>query len=163
MILLSLMLLLLPAAHPVHVSLTNLEVDLAKHEIRITQKLYTEDFSLLFYHLYEKNIRFTEGKDLSENDSHMISSYMDAAFVLESGKDRLSLTYAGKEQDEESLWLHYTCRLPEKMPARLTLTNSLLLQLFDDQTNLVIVTVGAKEKGYTFTQNSWKADIPLDF
>lgn len=163
MILLAFLLLLLPAAHPVHVSLTSLEVDPERHEIRITQKVYTEDFSLLFYHLYEKNVRFTQGKDLSENDRRIVSAYMDSAFVLASGKDRLPLTLTGKEQDEESLWLHYTCRLPEKRAATLTLTNSLLLQLFEDQTNLVIVSLGPKQKGFTFTGTNWKAEIPLDF
>jgi len=162
-LLLAIFLFLFPAAHPVHVSMTSLDVDAQRHEIRITQKMYTEDFSLLFYHLYEKNIRFTEGKDLTENERALVASYMDSAFVLEAGKNRLPLIFAGKEQDGESIWMHYTSTLPGEKIKALTLTNTLLLQLFEDQTNLVIVSLGEKQKGYTFTGNNWKADIQLDF
>jgi len=41
------------------------------------------------------------------------------------------------------------------------LTNALLLDLFEDQTNLVIVTHGNSEQGYTFTVNNWKSEIDL--
>jgi hypothetical protein len=148
------------AAHPVHVSVTNLEVDRNKREIAITQKLYTEDYSLLFYHLYEKNVRFIAGKDLTEGELSVIEGYMNTAFYLEVGEKRLPMTYAGKEQDEESIWMHYSCKLPEDISS-VTLTNNVLLALFEDQTNLVIVSAGQAQKGYTFTVDKWKYDLDL--
>lgn len=160
-LLLAFLMFWMPAAHPVHVSVTSLDVDENRHEILITQKMYTEDFTLLFYHLYEKNIKFIAGKDLSENELGVVSGYMETAFILEEGKNRLPLNFTGKDQDEESIWLHYSCKLPESRPTSLILTNILLMNLFEDQTNLVIVSSGQHQKGFTFTVNNWKYNIDL--
>jgi hypothetical protein len=149
------------AAHPVHVSVTNLEISTEKNTIFISQKMFTDDFDLLFYHLYEKNIKPLSGKDLSEAELALINGYMKDAFVVESGSTKLPLSFVRKEQNEESIWLYYTCPLPSKNISSLMLTNSLLLQLFDDQTNLVIVTFRGKDTGYTFNYNSWKSEIRL--
>jgi hypothetical protein len=149
------------AAHPVHVSITNLDVNYEKKTIFISQKMYTEDFSLLFYHLYEKNIKFEAGKDLSPAELAIINGYMTDALVLESGKTKLPMEFVRKEQDNESIWLYYTCPLPSNKIKSLVLTNSVMLDLFEDQTNLVIVTHNGVDTGYTFNYNSWKSEINL--
>jgi hypothetical protein len=149
------------AAHPIHVSVTSLDVDLKKKEIVITQKMYTEDFALLFYHLFEKNVRPQAGKDFSANELALINTYISAAFILESGKNKLPLEFMRKEQNEESIWLYYKCSLQSNKNKTLMLTDALLLDLFDDQTNLVIVSNGGREEGYTFNSKNWKSQIDL--
>jgi len=149
------------AAHPIHVSVTSLEINTEKDTIFISQKMYTDDFDLLFYHLYEKIIKPLPGKDFSQNELSLINGYMKDAFVVEYGSTRLPLGYIRKDQDEESIWLYYTCPIPSNNIKSLMLTNSLLLQLFEDQTNLVIVTYKGADTGYTFNYNSWKSEIRL--
>jgi hypothetical protein len=149
------------AAHPIHVSVTNLDVNPQKKEILITYKLYTDDFSLLFYHLFEKNIKFEADKDFSASELALVNNYMSAAFKLESGKNTLLLEFLRKEQDEQSIWLYYKCDMPAGRIKTLMLTNALLLDLFDDQTNLVIVTQGKNEQGLTFNVKNWKSEIDI--
>jgi hypothetical protein len=152
---------LLTAAHPIHVSVTSVDVNTEKDTIFISQKMYTEDFKLLFYHLYEKNIKPLQDKNFSQDELNLINGYMKDAFVIENGSTMLPLGFVRKEQDEESIWLYYTCPLPSDNITSLMLTNSLLLQLFDDQTNLVIVTYKGADTGYTFNYDSWKSEIRL--
>jgi hypothetical protein len=149
------------AAHPVHVSVTSLDINTEKDTIFISQKMYTEDFKLLFYHLYEKNINPRQNLDLSPDDLNLINGYMKDAFVVESGSTKLPLGFVRKDQDDESIWLYYTCPMPSNNINSLMLTNSLLLQLFEDQTNLVIVTYKGADSGYTFNYDSWKSEIRL--
>lgn len=159
--LLTLLFTWLLAAHPVHVSVTNLEINTARDTIYITQKMFTDDFDLLFYHLYEKNIKPVAGKEFSSNELSLVNGYMKDAFVIEAGSAKLPLKFVKKVQDIESIWLYYTCPLPSKKIKTLMLTNSLLLQLFEDQTNLVIVTYKGGDTGYTFNYDSWKSEIRL--
>jgi hypothetical protein len=149
------------AAHPVHVSVTNLDINTGKNTIFISQKMFTDDFDLLFYHLYEKNIKPVEGRDFTPNELSLINGYMKDAFVIEAGSKKLPLEFVKKEQDKESIWLYYTCSLPANKIKTLMLTNSLLLQVFEDQTNLVIVTYLGKDTGYTFNYDKWKSEITL--
>ena len=123
--------------------------------------MFTDDFDLLFYHLYEKSIKPLQGKDFSPSELSLINGYMKDAFVIESGSTNCRLNFVKKEQDEESIWLYYTCPLPSNKISTLMLTNSLLLQLFEDQTNLVIVTYKGTDTGYTFNYDNWKSEIRL--
>jgi hypothetical protein len=58
--------------------------------------------------------------------------------------------YIRKDQDDDFIWLFYQGNLPDRKMDSVSLTNILLLDLFEDQTNLVIVTCGALEQGYSF-------------
>jgi hypothetical protein len=160
-LLISIFLPWLLAAHPIHVSVTSIEVNKGSREISIAQKFYTEDFSLLFYHLYEKNIRPESGKDFAPPELELIHKYISAAFILESGKTGLPLRFVRKDQDEESTWLYFTSELPSDKIRSLMLTNLLMLDLYEDQTNLVIVTDGVAEKGYTFDYNDRQMEIDI--
>jgi hypothetical protein len=157
----SILLFWLPAAHPIHVSVTSLDVNTDKKEILITHKLYTDDFSLLFYHLFEKNLQPKADKDFNVTELALINNYLSAAFILESGKTKLPLEYLRKEQDEQSIWLYYKCSFPPGKIKTLILTDALLLDLFEDQTNLVIVTHGKNEQGLTFNVRKMKSEIEL--
>jgi hypothetical protein len=160
-LLLTILLSWLLAAHPVHVSVTSLDINTEKDTVFISQKMNTEDFKLLFEHLYEKIIKPLPGKDFSQNELDLINGYMKDAFVLESANTRLPLSFVRKDQDEESIWLYYTCPMPPNNVNSFMLTNSLLLQLFEDQTNLVIVTYMGADTGYTFNYDKWKSEIRL--
>ncbi len=149
------------AAHPVHVSVTNLDINTEKDSIFISQKMFTDDFELLFYHLYEKNMKPTAGRDFSQSELSLVNGYMKDAFVIEAGSRKLPLKFVKKVQEAESIWLYYTCPLPSNNINSLVLTNSLLLQLFEDQTNLVIVTYKGADSGYTFNYDKWKSEIRL--
>lgn len=159
MMLLNLLFAVFLAAHPVHVSVTNLEINRETKEILISQKLFIDDFSLLFYHLFEKNIRFEEGKELSAAELVLVNQYISASFVLLSGKQKLPLEYIRKDQDKEFIWLYYKTSLPSNKIRSLVLTNAILLDLFEDQTNLVIVANGPVEKGYTFNYNNMQSEL----
>jgi hypothetical protein len=151
----------LATAHPIHVSVTNLDVNSEKKEILITHKLYTDDFSLLFYHLFEKNLQPKADKEFNVTEIALVNNYLSAAFILESGKTKLPLEYLRKEQDEQSIWLYYKCSFPPGKIRSLVLTDALLLDLFEDQTNLVIVTHGKNEQGLTFNVRNLKSEIEL--
>ncbi len=161
MILLSILLTMVLTIHPIHVSVTSIEINTEKKEVLIAQKMYTDDFSLLFYHLYEKNIRPETGKDFTAAELELINRYFSSAFVIESGKSSLPLRFVRKDQDEESTWLYFTSELPSDKIRTLMLTNTLMLDLFEDQTNLVIITDGVAEKGYTFDYNTRHMEINI--
>jgi hypothetical protein len=146
-------------AHPLHVSFTSIEINAEKHEASLVYKFFTDDFSLLFYHLYEKNVIPQADTEFKENELKIINKYLNGAFQLVAGRDTLLFTYVKKEQNEESVWLHYKASLSGKRIKTLMLTNKLLLDLYEDQTNLVIISDGLAEKGYTFNFRERQSEI----
>jgi hypothetical protein len=138
------------SAHPLHISYTNVEINGEEKIVTVSHKFYTDDFSLLFYHLYEKEIEPKNDMPFDPHETKLISSYVRQRFSLLSDNDTIALSFSRKDQDEESLWLHFSGSLNPENVKNLTIENLLLFDLFMDQTNLLIVTQGKKEKGFSF-------------
>jgi hypothetical protein len=145
--------------HPLHVSLTSIDISRENQEATLSFKFFTDDLSLLFFHLYERELRPEPDKDLSPTQLLWVNQYLTRTFQLVSGKDTLVLDYIRKEMNEESIWLYYKTKLPAGKALPLTLTNQLMLDLYEDQTNLVIVNDGSTEQGFTFNYAMRKAEI----
>jgi hypothetical protein len=147
--------------HPLHISFTS--IDIPKESVRasLSFKFYTEDFSLLFYHLYEKNMQPLMDQEFSQQQLQVINGYLKESFSLVSGQDTAVLAFVRKEQNEENIWLYYQVDLPENLQNSLILTNLLMFDLYEDQTNLVIVTHGTHEKGYTFDYRNRREEIDI--
>jgi len=148
-------------AHPLHVSLTSIEFNTGNNEALIVYKFYTDDFSLLFFHLYEKQVVPVSGKELTDNELDLINGYLANKFSLTFKGDKLPFTFLKKEQNEESVWLYYKCILPRNKVKTMLLTNELLLDIFEDQTNLVIINDGKSEKGISC--NAQIRESAIDF
>jgi hypothetical protein len=100
--------------------------------------------------LYEKNIEPKKDQAFSNSDLRLIDGYYRDRLTLLSDQDTLVLQFIRKEQDDESIWLFYESRLPSSKMKSLILNNLLLLDLYMDQKNLVIISSGDREKGITF-------------
>jgi hypothetical protein len=149
------------AAHPLHVSLTSIEINTEQKTVLVAHKFFTGDFSLLFYHLFEKNIEPLQDKDFSAKEKELVNSYMSKRFVLVAGSDTIPLVLLRKEQNEESIWLYYSGKLPKNKIESLIISNLLLLDLYEDQTNLVILTHGVKENGFSFNAINRKSVVDI--
>lgn len=136
--------------HPVHVSFTNVELNTADHEISVSHKFFINDFTMLFSHLFEQDIIPQQSKDFGNAEIELINHYMRYRFNLVAGNDTIPLRYNGKDQDEESLWIRYSGKLNVSHTDSITIENMLLLDLYMDQTNLLIFNIADQEKGYAF-------------
>lgn len=147
---LSLLIAGLSVLHPLHITYTSIEINRENDSISLSHKFFTDDFSLLFYHLFEKQVEPKMNQDFSMAELDLIKTYLSYRFVLVAGTDTISLNYHRKDQDDESLWLFFKGRLPDNGAKALSVQNQLLLDLYEDQTNLVILICGKKEKGFRF-------------
>jgi len=143
--------------HPLHVSLTSMDIRPETGEIKLVHKFFADDLKLLFFHLYEKEFGLNPGSELSATDLQMLDEYLKMRFVVSTGEDTLQWVFEKKEQDEESVWLYF--RGVMKPSSGFVVTNLLLLDLFDDQTNLLIISDGIKEKGESFGYRKREATI----
>ncbi|HSH52962.1 MAG TPA: DUF6702 family protein [Bacteroidales bacterium] len=135
--------------HPVHVSFTNVEYLQDKNEISVSFQLFTEDFELLFFHLYEKEFKLSKLESVQRFQGK-IDQYFNHHFKLKH--DDLDLKLENKEikTTEEFTWFYYRIPLKEQLPQEVTIQNTILFDLFFDQKNLLIIKNGSTEHGYQF-------------
>jgi len=143
-------------AHPVHVSICNLEIE--QERITIAVKLFKDDFQLALQHNYGNII---ETDDLTAPVyKNLLDKYInDALLIVMNKRDSVRFTYNKTEMNEEAIWLYYSTEY--KNLKKLMIRNALLLDIYLDQTNLVIINHKGKQNGYRFNYKHFEQIIEL--
>jgi hypothetical protein len=139
-ILLAILLLL----HPVHVSLTGIEYDEANRIWSVFVKVWSDDLEA------DINLGRSGGGLISGNREEQIFLYLsDRIIIMEDGKpvqmELLSTTVDGLEH-------RFTLRAKGKGdPDSVTVINRIMTRLYEDQANMLLISLGGLEEGYRFT------------
>lgn len=134
------------AHHPIHASVTTIDFNAKNHTLEISCKIFADDL--------EEAIRKTTGVQLyigspKENASQSaakIEEYLRRHFRLEAeGKPLPRWTFVGRELEGDAVWCY--CEVPNISGVkRLLVSNTVLTDLHDDQTNLVNVTIKGQRR-----------------
>ncbi len=146
--------------HPLHVSLTNIEYDKNKQTIEIAIKLFDDDFKAAIYKEYDINLYLYSDNEHVNVDS-LINNYINNNFIL-SLDNMLScnMKFIKREKKLDAYWFYFVIDVNNKTK-KITIKNTLLIDLYDDQKNLVTYKSGKNEKGYIFDKDDTKYVIEI--
>ncbi len=148
--------------HPVHVSVTNINVDVNNKKIEYSVKLFQDDLSALIYHYYTINLTFDKENDLTEKQYQVINEYIAATLNIKVNNKSISdLNFQKKELNEGGIWLYYSGTWKDKEIKTIAIKNQLMIDFFFDQNNMVILGVNGKENGYMFNSSTTDKTIKL--
>jgi hypothetical protein len=148
------------AFHPVHVSVTNIEIDTSKQKIEYSIRIFSDDFAYALEHYYEKDIIFTDG--ISREEKEIVTDYINNMLDIVINGSKCLPEYRNFETLDNSLWVYCDILLNEKEISSLKIINKLMLDFFVDQTNLTIINMNGKQTGYTFDYLNQEAEIELN-
>jgi len=143
----------LMAFHPLHVSVTEIEYDEKEKELEIVMRMFTDDL--------ETSIR--ADAHLPELDLlHPPSGHTTEALVKKYVMARLQITLDGKEQKLNFLGIEkdmdavtaYIQVSPVKRWKTITVVNSVIHETYDDQSNIVHVTLGGTARSLRLMRNN---------
>lgn len=139
--------------HPVHVSIANVSFNSELSTAEVSFQFFADDFIKIILSNVEKDMSISKRDELKEKNIKDISKYIFSKFSIEINNDtELIFDFQRMKQNEQSIWIYYKSELPEGSIENITLTNKIMLELYTDQTNLVIMDVNGTEKGFTFNQ-----------
>lgn len=148
--------------HPVHVSVTTVEFNADKQVFDIQFKFFTDDFCAI---VFNKGIPGDVDSLLQvDNREEKIYEYINTHFMLSANRDKSSknrLKFVGINRVDDSVFLRYEQKAQRKMD-NITISNTLLTDLFMDQTNLLIFSYKDIQKGHQFTYSDISVDISLN-
>ena len=134
--------------HPIHVSITNMEYIPDQEKIDVSFKIFMDDFQLLFVHLYQKNIDFKSDDNVIDNEI-LIDNYFKDHFKLLVNRDTCIINKRNYKRNQDAIWFFYDVELKQDIES-IEIYNSILLDLYFDQKNLLIFKAQEFEKGYQF-------------
>lgn len=147
--------------HPVHVSILNAEYTAGSTSIDLSFKVFTSDLELALAHNYSVAVNL--GKPTERTDAtDFINKYFSSGIfsIKVNNNYQPKLVFYKKEMREDAVWLHFRVPLSGKV-RELVITDMVLLDIYEDQTNLLIFAMNGKETGYRFTINQRDAKIKI--
>ena len=144
-------------AHPLHLSITNIVYENGK--LNIQMKSFRDDWEVGYFHYHGKVVDFT---DPLQREIPWFREYLNTSFRISLGKDLpglgLELDTISLEEDAMTIEMH---AVVPSSPKSLYIYNSLLVDIYPDQTNLVIFVSGKKETGIKFDIKKHDAEVIL--
>jgi len=129
--------------HPIHVSICEIEYDRNNKALEMTLRIFIDDL--------EKEIRLNrnepelditdlpEGVDLDE----ILKTYLNKNFQVSVNDKDQEYTFIGHEIETDAVFCYMEITKVKKLKS-IEIDNSILTNLYDDQTNLVHIEVDGK-------------------
>ena len=142
----------LASAHPVHISIVNMDV--GNDSVNFSVRLFYDDFEHLINYKYNTFLDFRRDSRLTTKEQNAIQDYVNSTLFLQDDKGSvLTAKFTGWKIEGYSVWLFFSA-LPVKAVKNFKIENKLMLDLFDDQKNLMILNLYGKEQGIEFNKRT---------
>ena len=133
--------------HPVHVTLTSVDYAPKDGLVNVFVKMYLDDFLL--------DAEQYEGVFLKDNrkSKKITEKYINQKFVIKANNKTLKGKINNFEvikslEDEIKVYMEYKT---STKPKELLVRNLIMTELYEDQSNLVIIKIDNFEEGFKFT------------
>ena len=133
-------------AHPLHLSITNITYE--NGMLKVSMKTFRNDWETAYFHYHSRVADFT---DPEQREIPWFREYLWESFGISREEGGKSFLFKVRTiiLDEESMTIEMEAEVPGN-PKSLYIYNSLLTDIFPDQTNLVIFGHKNRETGIKF-------------
>lgn len=148
------------AVHPMHVSVTEIEFDEKEHELEIMMRIFVDDLENAIRE--ETNHQSLDLAKATEPEKRsIVGNYLEKHFTVSLDGKAQTLKYLGQEIEGEAMICYIQAPNVKKWKT-IEVSNSILMNIFDDQSNLVHVTVVEKVKSMRLTTDNYKAKFSFE-
>nr|WP_310587235.1 DUF6702 family protein [Arcticibacterium luteifluviistationis] len=144
------------AKHDFHTSLTEMKFNPSSNSFEITMRVFTDDF--------QRAIEESSGKTsviLSDEEFEpFIKKYIRKHFAFVKGKDVKFAHYLGIEAEPDASWIYLELPYSKELESY-SILNTVLMELFDDQNNLLNVLKNDARHTLIFAKDSKLQSFPL--
>lgn len=144
MILNYLLLLFVGWFHPLHVSISELELSAKSGSLHISHRIFIDDLEAAIKEKSGKRVDLSTQKEAALAQA-LVGEYIQQHFNLKIDGKPVKPAYLGYEVEDEAIWAYMEVPKVRKLSS-ITVHNSLFFNRFNDQTNLVNVKVGKELK-----------------
>lgn len=135
---------LLPFFHPFYISMTDINYNEADKELEISVRLFTDDFeSVLRKQHPHANIDLAHPANKAAADN-MVNEYIQKHLNIQVNGSNEKMKFIGYEQQQASTWAYFEVNDIASVQ-KINVSNTLLYDLTNNQSNIVTVKVNARE------------------
>ncbi len=140
------------SAHPIHVSVVNMDYMADSNRIEYSVRLFYDDFQALINHKYNTLLNFKSISRMTTKEQHAVTDYIAHNFkLLNDNEKNIESEFIGWKMEDVTVWLYFCANLKADLSV-ITIKNTIMLDLFTDQVNLVILHIDSDQKGFEFNK-----------
>lgn len=132
--------------HPVHVSVMNMEYIEDEKSFSISIKTFKDDMEIAIYHRYGKIVNLSEIGQRATGNA-FIEKYLLETIEIKYDENIIAPTIEEIIYNDDGIHVKLKSKANNNLD-KISVLNTLLMDIYMDQTNLVIISYKNKEKGY---------------
>jgi hypothetical protein len=139
--------------HPIHATVTTIEYNAKTKIFEMSCKFFADDLEEVIKRATGTQAFIGSGAKEVKNLNALLEQYLRKHVRLEAdGKPLTSWTFVGKELEGEAVWCYMELPATPSVK-RLLVENTVLMELYDDQTNLVNVQIPPTRRSALLRKN----------
>lgn len=143
--------------HKFYVSVTEIEHNVEAQSLQVISRVFTDDFENVLKARYDSSLRL--GHDIETAGAEaLIKKYLDQKMKIAVDGKEVSLDYLGKEYDNDMI-IFYIEVAGIKNIDQIRVENSVLMDLFEEQKNLIHVQVRGKTKSMVLVSGNERSSL----
>ena len=144
--------------HDFHISKCLVEYNEAERALQISLHLFIDDLEEALRRQGADKLFICTEKEADDAEGH-IQRYLEQNFIIEANGAEIAFDFLGKEisDDLAAVWCFLEITGIEKLK-ELKITNKLLTEVFDDQTNIVSIIGPGGKKGVLLLKKGEEAE-----
>lgn len=146
--------------HPFYVSISELVYKEESSSVQIMHKVFVDDFEQTLNRHYQVTLDILALESTAGIDE-MVKDYYSKRFAVEIDGSRREVIYIGSELEENVLWVYQEIYNVKK-PKRFRISNTVLFDEFDTQSNLVHTDLGGKIKTLRLKDGDGPKEVVFD-
>jgi len=151
--------LMAASAHKYYFSVTQADYDVKSKSLKIVTRVFYDDLEKVFQERYDKSIKVDKTYD-QEKLNAFIQKYFNSKFIVSINGKEQKLSYIGHKDEVD----YVVCFVEVKNitnPQSIEIENTLLMDMFPDQKNVIHLQVGNTKKSYLLNKENDKAMLKL--
>ncbi|GAB3018378.1 hypothetical protein GCM10027284_41820 [Cyclobacterium sediminis] len=147
-------------AHPFYISLTDMVYNNERQRIEIAQKIFWNDMEVALSNASGHQVNFLRPEKPEELEK-IIETYILLHNKVEVNGEVVKLSYLGHEIEEDAAWFYLESE-ELKAPHEVTIFNSLLVEDFPTQQNIINFYKNRKPKSLITRKDKTSGVLELD-
>lgn len=148
-----------PAAHPFYISVCQVDHNPDTGALEMSFRIFMDDLELALEEMGTERLHLGTEREAEKADIY-IGRYLARHVEIEINGRRVDSAFIGKEVDPDAIWCFVEVGDIPVLES-MTMTNTLLLETYEDQVNLVHVNANGQKKSLVFDRHQVRQT--LDF
>jgi len=130
--------------HKFYVSVTQVEYDKDQESLQIISRIFIDDIEEILQYRYDETLVLTTPKQQAKVDQYLYQ-YLQKKLTILVNNEPVVFNFIGTEYDNDLILCYLEVEGVSSLE-NITISNRLLMELFDEQQNIIHIKKGKKRK-----------------